>query len=246
MDLIVGTLADRPDLAPIFDVFPDSWAEFLYHDPITEQLFDRLVARHPESNLIAIDRDAPDVPIARACAFPFRWTGDPDVDLPPGGYDRVLLDGFTDAPRGSVAAALEVTIRPDMRGSGLSRVMLDALRGTLRDLGYTSLVVPVRPNEKHRWPHESMATYLARFRPDGLPQDPWLRTHVRAGARIVGIAPYSMTVLGTLEEWRAWTGLPFDTSGPVVVPQALVAVNCDMEQEIATYVEPNVWVHHRL
>ena len=163
MDLMIDSLADRPDLAPIFDLFPDSWAEFLYHDPVTEQLFDRLVALHPESNLIAIDRDAPEMPVARACAFPFRWAGDPDVELPPGGYDRVLLDGFTDDPRGSIAAALEITIRPDMRGSGLSRTMLDALRATLRGLGYTSLVAPVRPNEKHRWPHESMATYSDAF-----------------------------------------------------------------------------------
>jgi GNAT superfamily N-acetyltransferase len=248
MDLMIGSLADRPDLAPIFDLFPDSWAEFLYHDPVTERLFDRLVALHPESNLIAIDRDAPDRPVARACAFPFRWAGDPDKELPPGGYDRVLLDGFADRdrPRGPIAAALEITIRPDMRGSGLSRVMLDALRDTLRGLGYTSLVAPVRPNEKHRWPHESMDTYLTRFRPDGLPQDAWLRTHVRAGARVVGVAPYSMTVLGTLAEWRGWTGLPFDESGPVLVPQGLVPVYCDVEHEVGTYVEPNVWMHHRL
>jgi len=246
MDLMIDSLANRPGLARIFDLFPDSWAEFLYHDPVTERLFDRLVARHPESNLIAVDPAEPDQPIARACAFPFRWAGDPEKELPPGGYDRVLLDGFVDEPRGSIAAALEITIRPDMRGSGLSRTMLDALRATLGGLGYTSLVAPVRPNEKHRWPYESMSTYLTRLRPDGLPQDPWLRTHARAGGRVVGVAPYSMTVLGTLTEWRHWTGLPFDKSGPVLVPHALVPVYCDMEHEVATYVEPNVWMHHRL
>ena len=41
-------------------------------------------------------------------------------------------------------------------------------------------------------------------------------------------------------------GLPFDASGPVVVPEALVPVLCDVEQGYAAYVEPGIWVHHRL
>ena len=53
-----------------------------------------------------------------------------------------------------------------------------------------------------------------------------------------------MVVPGTLEEWREWTGLPFDETGPVLVPQALAPVHCDVEHGVATYVEPNVWVVH--
>jgi hypothetical protein len=83
-------------------------------------------------------------------------------------------------------------------------------------------------------------------RDDGLPADAWLRIHVRAGARIVKVAPRSMTIPGTLAEWRDWTGLPFDTPGPVVVPGALVPVHCDPAQDMAVYVEPNVWVWHEL
>jgi hypothetical protein len=60
------------------------------------------------------------------------------------------------------------------------------------------------------------------------------------------IAPASMVVSGALAEWRDWTGLPFAVSGPVEVPQALVPVHCDVDQDSAVYVEPNVWVRHRL
>jgi GNAT superfamily N-acetyltransferase len=248
MDLTIVSLARRPDLIPIFDDFPDSWPEFMYHDPVSAALFDDLVRRHPESNLIAIDPADPATPVARACAFPFPWTGDPDTSLPPGGYDQVLLTAATrpDGASGEVAAALEVTVRPDARGTGVSARMLDALRRALRDLGYRSLVVPVRPNRKHLYPSEPMTAYLARTRADGLPEDPWLRTHVRAGGRTAGIAPYSMTVIGTPAQWREWTGLPFAGPGPVLVPDALVPVHCDPAADVATYVEPNVWVHHRL
>jgi hypothetical protein len=53
-----------------------------------------------------------------------------------------------------------------------------------------------------------------------------------------------MVVPGTVEEWREWTGLPFDRTGPVEVPRALAPVHCDLEHGVATYVEPNVWVVH--
>lgn len=92
--------------------------------------------------------------------------------------------------------------------------------------------------------HEPMSSYAMRVRHDGLPVDPWLRVHVRAGGRIAKVAPHSMVVPGTLDEWREWTGLLFDRTGPVIVPQALTPVHCDVEHEVAVYVEPNVWVVH--
>jgi hypothetical protein len=110
--------------------------------------------------------------------------------------------------------------------------------------GFAELVAPVRPSGKAD-PHEPMTTYSARTRDDGLPADPWLRVHVRAGGRIDKVAPRSMVVPGTLDEWREWTGLPFDRTGAVAVPQALAPVHCDIEHGVATYVEPNVWVRHR-
>ncbi len=91
-----------------------------------------------------------------------------------------------------------------------------------------------------------MGEYVARTRDDGLPEDPWLRVHVRLGARVVRVCPVSMTIPGTLAEWREWTGLPLDRSGPAEVPGALVPVHVSLEHDVAVYVEPNVWVHHRL
>ena len=250
MDLLITSLAERPDLAAVFDEFPNSWPEFMYHDIVSEVLFDQLLSAHPESNIIAINPAHPSQPLARACAVPYSWPGDPADGLPAGGYDHVILHGSADQAanrlRGQVAAALEITVRPDRRGHGLSGVMLDALRRTLGKLGYTSLVAPVRPNRKHEYPTEPMAQYLRRIRPDGLPTDPWLRTHIRAGATFAGIAHTSMTVTAALDDWRRWTGLRFDSDGPVIVPLALSPVRCDLAAEIATYVEPNVWVHHRL
>lgn len=91
-----------------------------------------------------------------------------------------------------------------------------------------------------------MSEYAVRRRGDGLPEDPWLRTHVRAGAEVIGVASASWTIAGSLAEWRTWSGLPFDTDGPIDVPGALVPVRCDISGDVGVYVEPNVWVRHRL
>jgi GNAT superfamily N-acetyltransferase len=247
MELLIASLADRPDLAGVFDDFPDSWPEFMYHDNVSAALFQRLIEAHPATNIIAVDPVDPLRPVGRACAFPF--TAELGA-LPGNGYDQVILSGAADLitgrARGPVAAAIEVTVAPRARGLGVSGRMLAALRTVLAGLGYQSLVVPVRPNRKHEHPYEPMPDYLRRVRPDGLPEDPWLRTHIRAGATIAGIAPTSMTVAAPLDEWRAWTGLPFDTDGDTIVPLALAPVRCDLARDIATYVEPNVWVHHPL
>jgi hypothetical protein len=91
-----------------------------------------------------------------------------------------------------------------------------------------------------------MVDYVARTRDDGLPADPWLRSHVRLGGEIVKVCPASMTIPGSLAQWRSWTGLPLDSSGAIEVPGALVPVHVSIEHDHAVYVEPNVWVRHRL
>jgi len=70
--------------------------------------------------------------------------------------------------------------------------------------------------------------------------------HVKAGGTIEKAAPVSMTISGSLAQWRTWTGLPFDLDGVVDVPGALVPVHCDTTHDHAVYVEPNVWIRHEV
>jgi GNAT superfamily N-acetyltransferase len=247
-DVMIATLAERPELGAVFEEFADAWPAFMYHDQVSAALLEPLLRAHPESNLMAVHRDEPSRPIARACAGPYRWPPDRLDSLPVAGYDDVILRGTASLgePLGTVAAAVEITVRPDWQGRGLSRIMLDALCRALAAAGYDVLVAPVRPNRKHEHPTESIAEYVHRTRPDGLPVDPWLRVHARAGGTVVGLAPASMIVSASLDAWREWTGRPFDQPGPVLVPYALVPVHCDPASGVATYVEPNVWMRHDL
>ncbi len=159
------------------------------------------------------------------------------------------MEAFSDRLTGrtpDTASAVEIAIGQQYRGSGLSLRMLAALVDAARDAGLTRLVAPVRPNGKHQYPALPMTEYITMVRADGLPTDPWLRVHVRAGGRIRQVAAASMVMPGSLAQWREWTGLPFDRTSDVVVPEALVPVHCDAEHDHAVYVEPNIWVEHTL
>jgi hypothetical protein len=248
MDLLVTTAAQRPDLVPLLNDFND-WPLYLRKDPVSPLHYNDPVTAYPEFVLIAIDRDRPDRLVAKGYSVPFSWDRDPDESLPDGGWDEVILTAALDrlaGRRGTIVSALEISIRMDLRGEGLSSVMLAAMRRNAADRGYASLVAPVRPTAKHRHPNMSMVEYANLCRDDGLPIDPWLRVHVRAGGRITGVAARAMTIPGSLSDWRDWTGAPFDTTGPVEVPEALVPLYCDTVHDYAVYCEPCVWVHHRL
>jgi GNAT superfamily N-acetyltransferase len=251
MDLRIETIAERPAMRSSFtNAEADPWPAFMNEDPIAPLFYSVNRIAHPEYGLIAYDASAPDQAIARAFCAPFAWDGDPALgELPADGWDGVIWRSARDRQAGrkpNLVSALEITIRTDLQGTGLSAKMLAAMRDNAARLGFEHLVAPVRPNRKHLATDVPIGEYAALVREDGLPQDPWLRVHVRAGGQIVGTCNRAMVIPGTLEEWRSWTGLPFDKSGPVAVPGALAPVQCSVEHGYAVYVEPAVWVHHRL
>jgi hypothetical protein len=106
------------------------------------------------------------------------------------------------------------------------------------------LLAPIRPTRKHLEPDTPIEEYVRRTRPDGTAYDPWLRSHLRLGGRLARICHAAMTIAGSLAEWRAWTGLPFDTSGTAQVEGALNPVHVSVPNDYAVYVEPNVWIVH--
>ena len=250
--LAVARLRERPQLREqMFSAeFQVGWPEFARHDPIAALYYGAL-DRYVDFVLAAVDRDEPDRVIARACSVPFAFRdGTPGrAELPDDGWDAVIRWADSDwraQRRPTVVSALEILVAPPYRGRGISQLMLQAMIANTWTRGFADLYAPLRPSGKHREPHTAFAEYVARIRADGLPSDPWVRAHVRAGARIVKIAPRSMVVAGTLAEWSEWTGISFDRSGDVVVPGALSPIHVSREQNHAVYIEPNLWVHHRV
>ncbi|MFD0688124.1 N-acetyltransferase [Actinomadura fibrosa] len=242
----ITTCAERPGLVPHLYGIDENWPVFMRHDPVGNALLGRVPEAFPEHCVVATDGGRV---VARGQSVPYDATLSERREPPARGWDGVLVWAFADRRAGrpgTAASALDITIDVAYLGQGLSRRMLAALRDAAARQGHDALWAPVRPTEKHLCPHVPMDEYIQRRRGDGLPADPWLRVHARVGGVIGKVAPASMTISGSLDEWRRWTGLPFDRGGAVEVPGALVPVHCDTAHGHAVYVEPNVWVRHGL
>jgi GNAT superfamily N-acetyltransferase len=237
------TRAERPGRQPHAAGETPVWPEFLYHDPVLDRLFDRVIGEYADFHFYAWDDEREEV-VGVGNAIPAAWDGD-IASLPDGGIDAVVEARFTEgAPTPSVLCALQILIAPEYRGQGLSRRMIERMAEIGRDHGLDTLIAPVRPTLKHRYPLTPIDRYLSWRRQDGTHLDPWLRTHERLGAGIVKVARESVRIVGTVAEWEEWTDLAFPESGAYVVPGALVPVEIDRERDEGVYVEPNIWMVH--
>jgi hypothetical protein len=165
------------------------------------------------------------------------------------GVDGVLARGESDRRHGrppTALSALLAVVDPGHQGRGLSAAVIRAMARLAGRHALRALVAPVRPTLKHRYPLAPMDRYVRWRRPDGAPVDPWLRVHWRLGGRVLGVAPRSMVVEGRVADWERWTGMQFPESGRYVIPGALAPITIDRRRDRGRYVEPNVWVLHRV
>jgi len=247
MNLRIFSLRERPDLIdPVFaDGLDAVWPEYMRHDAAAKLYFGKSIFDNYLDYAFAGVIDG--AVVGRAFSVPFTFGIEGRSELPDAGWDAVIRWGYEDHLLGrtpTTMSALEISFVQKARGGGHSRMMLEAFKACARDKGFAEVYAPVRPNQKHLRPRMPMRDYIALRRADGLPDDAWLRTHVRIGGRIVKVAPCSMTIVGTIAEWSRWTGTSFARSGEVEVEGALAPVLVSIEQDHAVYVEPNVWVRH--
>lgn len=250
MPLQIFTLRERPDLRPVVfsaNFGPAIWPEYMLHDlaarlyyppPFLDQFLDYA--------LVGVNGDQV---VARAFSVPFALNTPDRVELPDGGWDEVIHWAHEDLHvrrKPTAVSALEISLLPQARSQGNSRVMIEAMKTNARSLGFADLFAPVRPSQKHLQPFTPIGDHVNESRADGLPHDAWLRTHVRVGGRIVKIAPHAMTIVGTVAQWSRWTGMTFEKSGAVAVSGALSPIYICLEQDYGVYVEPGVWIHHAL
>jgi hypothetical protein len=219
------------------DVLP----EYNNHGDVLNAYWPRLVDERPDFQFHLVDGDEV---VARARAIPIPWDG--TVDDLPAGIDGAIARGFEDPRPATALCALLIAVPARHQRGGVSAAALAAMVELGRRHGHAALVAPVRPSWKERYPLAPIERYAAWTRSDGLPLDPWLRVHVRAGGEILHAEPESLRITATVEEWETWTRLPYPESGPYVFPHGLAPLAVDREGDVGRYWEPNVWVRHSL
>ncbi len=243
-DIEVVTTGERHDLDDEAQAaFRPTWPEFIFHDPVNAQYIERVEEYFPFYDVMLLDQGHV---VAGAWAVPLRWNGRAS-GLPDRGFDGALISSVTGHENGEppdTLCIMAAAVRADRQGTGLAGQALTALRERAVGTGLQHVIAPVRPALKSQYPITPMDSFARWMREDGLHIDPWIRTHQRLGATILGSAPKAMTITGTVAEWEEWTGMAFPDSGRYVVPDALDPVDFDREQDRGTYEETNLCMQH--
>jgi len=243
---LIKTAADLPNMLDLGDeITMLSWAEFMLHDAISNNFWNRLYDDFPEFQFCLIERETDEI-IAKGNCIPLRYDGQMS-DLPDDGWDWALQKGFDDLKAGikpNLVSALNISIHPVGRDKRLSIRMLQAMKAIVKANDLHDLIAPVRPNLKTRYPLTPIENYMKWRDDDGHPFDPWLRVHERDGGKIIKPCEQSMIITGTIAEWEEWTTYKFPESGSYVIPGGIAPVEIDLESNRGIYIEPNIWVHH--
>lgn len=240
------TLRERPEREDEFDRLSDvAWPRFLrQRDALGYgQYWPHLFTTWADWQLLLIDGMGPTIAVTHA--VPLVWNGEA-ADLPDSIAD-ILRRASADHDAGrkpTALCALAAMIDPRYRGQHMSPVAVRAMVDLARAHGLGTLIAPVRPPAKSLYPLAPMERYVRWENADGLPLDPWIRVHVRMGARIQRVAPRTLVIEGTVAEWERWTDMRFPDSGDYVVPDALQPVVIDRDADLGRYEDPNVWMRH--
>jgi GNAT superfamily N-acetyltransferase len=240
------SLAERPDLRQALgDHNVAVWPAFMLESAVSNERWHHLADDYPAFQMALVDGGT--TILAGLNSAPLPWDGTDD-GLPEGWEAQLVASVDAHASGASLGAlgALQIVVHPERRGSGLADLMLAAMRANAEAHGLRAVIACVRPTWKPRYPFTPIDRYATWTRADGLPFDPWIRLHVRAGGRIVRPSPRSMTIIGTVAEWEAWTGMAFPETGEYVVHGACEPVRIDCESDRGTYHDSNVWIVHDL
>ncbi|GAA0461676.1 hypothetical protein Ade02nite_16260 [Paractinoplanes deccanensis] len=243
MTYAMHTAAERPDLWEKGIPSAEVWPEYNTHGDRLNVWWPHLDEELADYQFVLVDEDGEVV--AEGHTAPLWWDG-VDATLP-DGIDAAIEQSFLRTRAGepvNTLCALAAETPRSGRRRGLAAELLGAMRVIAERHGLARLVAPVRPSWKDRYPLTPIERYVRWRRSDGLLLDPWMRVHERLGARVSTPLPESMLITGSVGEWASWTGLAFPESGDYVFPEGLATVHIDVDKDLGTYWEPNVWMIH--
>ncbi|HJS19222.1 MAG TPA: hypothetical protein VJ785_10765 [Anaerolineales bacterium] len=242
---VITSLSNKDYRDLVRGLTKEVWPEFMLHDTVANEYWHELLDRFAEYQFALYDVQDRRV-AGMGNSFPLRWDGRLE-DLPEEGWDWAFREAVENHKRGispNVHCAIQIVLRSEYQGQGLSVPMVEAVRAVKKSRGLDRLIIPIRPSEKSKYPLTSMDEYITWKTEDDLPLDAWLRVHTKLGARIIKVCHRSKIIRGSCADWEQWTGLQFPQSGAYVIPGALNPIEIDIEKDEGVYIEPNVWIVH--
>jgi hypothetical protein len=228
------------------DLENETWDElsFLDFTAAHHAHYDSLLEMFPDCRLCMVDVATGELLAAGMCV-PLRVPD--DALLPSEGWDWIVETAAGQKGKGANAlGALSISVPEQHRHRGLARDMINAMRALAAMRRLTRVIAPVRPSAKRDYPFVAMSEYIGWK--DGRERmfDPWLRSHLTVGGVLGSVCDRSMVVEAPIAFWETWMERTLDRDGPQLLLGALAPVEIDMAAGVGRYVEPNVWVTHRV
>ena len=223
------------------DLSKSTWSPIIQPSGTGDNYWNKLFRYYPQYQLIYENADGEWLGFANT--IPARYDGQLE-DLPEEGWDWLISNGIDcheKSIRPNVLGGLQIGVNPMFRGHGLSKKILAKAKESMKDHDLDLFILPIRPTLKDQHPEISMEEYMT-WQEDGKIYDPWIRTHLNAGAKFIKVCHKAMTVEGSITDWERWTNKKFDKSGKYPIDGGLSLVEIDLENETGLYLEPNIWI----
>jgi len=225
-------------------LFSEGFPDFITSDQEVKKYISQVRDFFKAFDIVLVDEF--ENPVGTGWGVPINWTGS-SVDLPNTFADvlRLSIETYQSHELPNTFVICGAVVHPEFKGSGVADDLIRALTDLAIGFGIKKVIAPIRPTLKHLHPLMGIEEYASWFREDGLPWDPWLRLHIRLGAQIIGLAPIAQTMTNSVEQWEKWANLKMPHSGQYIIENGMSPLHIDLEKNIGTYVEPNIWVRHK-
>ena len=224
--------------AAIQDAFPN----IILCSKVIAEYWDRVEFYFPEYQIFLIENNQI---LGFINAIPLYWES-PMSDLPEEGWDWMLKKGVNDYETGigpNTLGGLQVIVTKENLGKGYSKTLILEAKRIDKEIGFKHFIIPIRPTFKSRYPNMEMEEYINMKDGKNI-HDPWIRTHLRGGAKIISICSKSMHIDGSVIFWEDLMNCRVEKSGYHIVDGALNPVHIDLENNHGTYYEENIWVSY--
>jgi hypothetical protein len=217
----------------------------MLHDPVAITYWMQLIEAFKEYQLMIMVGDE----IVAVINSVLLYYDKSANELPDEGVDWAVKKAISDYKNGikpNVLMGVQIVVNKKHRNKGLSSLSIREIICLAKKMGLDKVIIPLRPSEKHKFPLIPMEDYINWKNDDGSPFDNWLRVNLKTGGKIIKICSKSMFIPGTIDEWKEWTQLEFPGSGSYIIPGALNPISIDTEKNQGFYMEPNIWILHKL
>lgn len=221
----------------------NSYPLFIKYSTGVEHYWERMEKYFPEFQLALVDEKHQ--LIGTINSVPFHWDKNLE-DLPHDGWDWLIKKSVEDYERNIQAnflGGIQINILAHHRSKGFSKKMIAKAKSLKSKHNLDNFILPIRPTLKWKFPELSMGEYIQK-KVDNQLYDPWIRTHLNSGARVIKVCNNSMNVSGDINFWEKALGQSLKKSEYIQYKGALNPIEINIENNHGEYREENIWIKY--